>query len=829
MPHTAAALPYCRPIRRGVRLLAALALGLSLVGAGVAADSPPRTDLYGDPLPDGAVARVGSVRFQHGGGAWHIVFSPDGKLVATTSPDGTARLLDVATGKEVRHFATDALWLRGTAFTPDGKTLILSGGEKGIGLWDVASGKLVRHLAVPDFVQALALSPDGRTLAASCSDVLHFWDLTTGTELRRVKRSDAWGGWALVFSPDGKTVAATSSDTKSTRLYDVTTGREVGRVAVEAQDGALAYSPRGRLVAVGTRGGDVSLWDVTEGKERRRLKGHKNAVGSVAFSPDGRLLASASGFEPIRLWDPDKGEELRRLQTRPDGLKWLAFSPDGKTLAGVGYRVYLWDLATGKETPASASVPQGHLAAQFLPDGRTLISWGGWYGGNGEGNVIRFLDGLTGREIRKLGLDKLVLSLALSADARTLAVRVFDPAKVHETAISVRDAATGKELWRVPGQSWGALFLPGGRLLTGEYARPELHVWRAATGEEVGMLTRSEARNGIYHLAASPDGSVVASQDAGGGAIVLSDLATGKEFRAVSVASRWASFTFSPDGRVLAVNGGLPREGWVEWDEVRLLDVATGKEARILGRQRLPFGALAFSPDGRTLATGDRNGLVVLWEVATGHARRRLAGHRSGVQSLSFTPDGRLLASGSADLTALVWDLSGRADGARPGPRELEAFWSDLAAQDAARAYRAVLALSATPQAATFLAARLRPGPLAEPRRLAALLADLGSDDFETREAATVALSRLSGRAEEALRKALAGSATPEARRRIGELLDGLDPEKSPAALRRLRAIEALEKLGTSEAREVLRSLARDGDTAWLRHEAAASARRQGR
>jgi WD40 repeat protein len=428
--------------------------------------------------------------------------------------------------------------------------------------------------------------------------------------------------------------------------------------------------------------------------------------------------------------------------------------------------------------------------------------------------------------VRRLGgFQGQTFSLAVSPDARTLAASTAEPTVV------LLDAATGKELRRLPPGQWRSVFLSDDLLATGAFGRQELRLWRVATGEQVRRFPGPGARNGIYRLAASPDGKVLASQEAAGRVIALSEVPSGKELWTFRVANRGTTFTFSPDSRTFALNGCLPERVLESPDEVVLMDVATGKAVRVLGRQRLHFTAIAFAPDGRALATGDQDGVVSLWERATGRRRCRFAGHGSSVASLSFSRDGRLLASGSHDRTLLVWDLSGRPAGERAaafGPHELEALWNDLSA-DAERGYRAVRSLSESSRSAAFLAARLRPPPAAEPSRIASLLAGLEGDDFEAREAATAALARLGGRAEVALHKALAGKVTPEARRRMEALLEGLDPESSSTQLRRMRAVEALEVSGTAEAREVLRVLARDGDTRWLRHEAAASAERLGK
>jgi hypothetical protein len=243
----------------------------------------------------------------------------------------------------------------------------------------------------------------------------------------------------------------------------------------------------------------------------------------------------------------------------------------------------------------------------------------------------------------------------------------------------------------------------------------------------------------------------------------------------------------------------------------------------------------AFSPDGRTLATGSRDGTIRLWEAATGRERRRLQGPGlgEGYHAVCFSPDGRLLASVVTDTTGLVWDLTGRArDGrflSRPvADAELERFGSDLAGTDAARAYRAVLALAGSPDnAVPFLRKRLRDltRPV-EKKQVAAALADLDSDDYGRREEATRRLRQMGLAAQPGLRQALAGKPSLELRRRIERLLDWLEQTQ---LLQVGRAVGALEAAGTAEARQALEEVARWAEGTSLAQEAAAAAQRLAR
>jgi hypothetical protein len=216
-----------------------------------------------------------------------------------------------------------------------------------------------------------------------------------------------------------------------------------------------------------------------------------------------------------------------------------------------------------------------------------------------------------------------------------------------------------------------------------------------------------------------------------------------------------------------------------------------------------------------------------MWDVATGQELLRLPGYdvRIARQAFVFAPDGRTLATGYTDSTILIWDLAPET-WRRPAPsgpvqaKELDAAWADLASPDARKAHVAIWKLAAAPrQAVPFLSERLRPAATVPPERFQQLLADLNSNRFGQREAATKQLTDLEEQAEPALQEALKGNPSPEQRRRIESLLAGPGVVRSPEKLRGLRAIQVLEQCHLPEARQVLEMLAKGAPEARLTQE----------
>ncbi len=256
----------------------------------------------------------------------------------------------------------------------------------------------------------------------------------------------------------------------------------------------------------------------------------------------------------------------------------------------------------------------------------------------------------------------------------------------------------------------------------------------------------------------------------------------------------------SPDGRFLASCG---RD-----QTIRRWDLGTKHELPPLGGYDGELLAIAFSPDGRTIAAAGRDAKVRLWECASAKVRGAFSGHRQPVASLTFAPDGRSLVSTSLDGSILVWDVTGLYIGRTPpSAEERDPLWSDLAGDDAARAYQAVWRLSTTPkETMALIKPRLRALTAAEIDRM---LIDLDSPQYPVRKKAKDELTSLGKLVEPNLKKVLANRPSLEVRRSIDQMIKAFEGQAIPPhVLRVLRTLEVLEIIGTPEAREVVQTLA---------------------
>jgi WD40 repeat protein len=379
----------------------------------------------------------------------------------------------------------------------------------------------------------------------------------------------------------------------------------------------------------------------------------------LSFSPDGKTCATGHLDGTIRLWDPATGRLRRSLQAHRVAVYTLAYSPDGKYLASGGGRgdaptihgeLFLWDLAN-PASPRALGGPGGAVNfLAFSPDGLALAA-----ARNREANIgqLQLWSVPSGASRFTIPFEGSAASVAFAADdPGSLAVGCNG--RTH-----LIDAAKGTSLgiWRgTPGQAMISLArAPGGLIASGSRDRV-VRLWKSRPGEPPVAEYRHDSE--VWGAALSADGKTVASVGRDG-VVVVWDWNSPRQrfsFRLPQAQGRGRAVAFSPDGKTLAVG--------MEDGKLWLCDVPRAPEALSWlahreGTEPREAWAVAFSPDGKTLASAGDDHAVRLWDPATGEERRTLKGHDSLVTCLAFSPDGKLLATGSYDGTLRIWDAAG--------------------------------------------------------------------------------------------------------------------------------------------------------------------------
>jgi WD40 repeat protein/tetratricopeptide (TPR) repeat protein len=616
----------------------------------------------------------------HAAGVSAVAFSPRGKTVATACWDHTTRLRNAGSGEPLGEPVKHDDWVTALEFSADGNSLLIVGGFVAE-VWDVAEGK---RLAVLDHkpvqVTSAAFGPAGRTVLTGALDgKARLWDVATRN---LVGEPLAWNDWisAVAFRPDGRAFVTAGKNGGGVQVWDAADRRPLVSFQHPGGVAAVAFRPDGKTLLTGGGDGTARLWDAENGRPLGSPLSHPQAVTSVAFSPDGSLVLTGCLDRAARVWDAATGEVVGQPLTHSGEVLAVAFGPDGRTLlTGQGRTegdARLWDLAPGELLGGPMAHSRSVLTVAVSPDSRRVAT-------AGRDNTARLWDAQTaepiGEALRHQGE---VNALAFSPNSQILVTGGDDSYSQFWHAADGKPVlregrATVGEKKVLFQQRIGGPERPGGLLEPwrdqplGKQDWGRQPVWGPARGKLSG--TNFYDQKAVYALSFSPEGRKLAQGGRGGAA--LYDMEDRGPFPILS----------------------LP------------LEVRDGQPLTHFGPPKAvpPVYAVAFSADGRQVATATADGMVRVWDATkfdpSGYldkvkeikdpkeflrlddefrTPKLVAGpfrHEGEVVALAFSPDGRTLLAGGADKAARLWDLStGEARVLRhQGPVVALAFRSD--------------------------------------------------------------------------------------------------------------------------------------------------------
>jgi WD40 repeat protein/uncharacterized caspase-like protein len=693
-------------------------------------------------------------------GATRLLFSPDGRLLATgTYRSNTIKLWETATNRKLRDFSSSGQGslsiAPAVAFSRDSRLIATSGGDSSVKVWDVMTGRELQSLSTVQAtgiqgsmmaslgVYFIGFASDNRLV--TISDAIRIWDLSTGRELRTIAQDMAElagfvgteGG--ISVSPDGTQLMllADHSDPE-VRIVDIASGREVRRVKVPVdQVDTLQFvqNADGQLLAAGLHKKQLKLWNLTTKKDQD-LGPVAQGFSPVKFSRDGRLLGVADNYT-VKLWDvatlrelpalkvPNSGAFTSQAQASP--FAFFSFSDDGKRIATGGFDtdIIVWEVETGKRLSTMSGRTNMAYSVAFSADGNELAAGGStrWDLRTGRGvrtipatsersygftspdgrllalmkpnsSDVTVLESPGGRQLHTLTASDAgsVQRMRFSPDATMLAVIYSVRDVMHPTPgvnfaqgsqVKIWDVKSGRELRSIASNQipMAVEFTPDSRLVGTIASMGQVSLWDVQTGSKVRDLGPSQAV-GVTQMI--KPGQMPNAADLA--AMMTNMIGT---MSAGTMNQNVTSLAFSSDGRMVAtggveskanidiaaamsgmMSGQKPKKGSKTSDpndvfkdlkiesvgQVKLWDVASGRELGTVKGHGRGVSKVAFSRDGKLLASGATDNTIKIWDVANQTELRTLTGHTASIESMDFTPDGRLLASASEDGSTFLWD-----------------------------------------------------------------------------------------------------------------------------------------------------------------------------
>ena len=563
-----------------------------------------------------------------------LAFSPDNRILAVgESRNYVVQLWDMESGRELSMLPSTMQYDKASAiaFSEDSKTLITPNHFGDIIHWDVATGSKSVYLNnYPDHSSdVIDISQNGKTFVSGDpkDGEIRLWDAFTGRQLAIFEAKTPFDGISqrepdpqkgvnvLALSPDGKIVASAHDD-NSVRLWNIASSTETATLKGHKERvNTVAFSPDSTMLVSGSADNAIILWDVPNKHRLSTLTGHDGSVRELSFSPDGKILASGGRDGTIRFWDVNTKREKSTFATgHTSGIKSVAFTTNDRMLATAADNgtVQIWNLKTRQQLPPPSIAHHERTEAMAFSQDATMFASHGAetiVRSDGDGtrtswkphSETRLLVLPTGDELVTLKQD--TNSLVFSPDNRILAA-------ADRQGIRLLDTNSWSELFHLNFRNpfeQKLLFSPNGKLLVAYGTHTETHIWDLTTQDEI----------------------------------------TPPDIRKAS------ALAFSPDSTILA-NGN--HGGIVLWD---IMPTGMQERGKIPNSNRAFSEGLVFSPDGKTLLDAKLKGgkdVIQLWEVDTGRELRALLGHTWGIQTLVFSHDGKTLASGSRDGTILLWD-----------------------------------------------------------------------------------------------------------------------------------------------------------------------------
>jgi WD40 repeat protein/uncharacterized caspase-like protein len=641
-----------------------------------------------------------------------IAFSRDNRFIAAAAGDNSVKVWDVASGRDLQTLAGPqgtfmaSMGVYFIAFTSDNRLVTIGDAVR---VWDITTGRALQTLetsmsSLGSFNGSdggMVLTPDGNQLALITDQnaEVKIIDLATAKEVRRTKLpDDQIESLQLSFNVEGNLLAAGIID-KHLKLWNLTTKSSKELATTVTSFSPVKFSRDGRLVSL-TENYVVKIWETGAAREIGQLQVPNSgafvsqfANASSTFSEDGKKIATGGFDTDTIIWETDTGKQLSKMTGRTNRAYNVEFSADGTQLSSGGRT--RWDLRTGRGLRITSSRLDKTYPIQS-PDARLLAVI------KPKNPVLTIIEAATGRQLHSLspsGNPGIVEEVRFSADGTMIAATYGPDTEAWRSSgsivlgntVKIWDVKSGVELRSLP-VGTGPVetdFSSDGRVIATIASKGEITLWDTQSGSKLRNLASSPMKaltdltkiQQTGRMPTMPNMADIAEMTTS----MLGAMSAG------TMGSKVTSLAFSPDGRILATGGldskpnldvaGLmsaaidPKrqknkkqsQDPADWmkdlkveaiGQVQLWDVATGQEIAAIKGHGRAVTKVAFSRDGKMLATGSSDNSIKIWDLATRRELRTLPGHSASIDSIDFSPDNRLLASAGEDGATFLWDMT---------------------------------------------------------------------------------------------------------------------------------------------------------------------------
>jgi WD40 repeat protein len=605
----------------------------------------------------------------HLGAVKIAAFSPDGKFLVTGGRDKTAKLWEIASGREMRTFLGHEATVQALKFSIDGKFIATGSTDQTVKLWNIETGELIRTYKVKDRVTTIDFTSDGKYMVVGGEEFIgYIFETETGNVIRNFKTSPDKGlgtGVKVDISKDNKSILV-SEDNRKAIIVNFDNGEQIKELkSVEKGScggcGTYAkYLPDENFVVMGSHNGPLVLWDISKSEIIKTYIEKQEDVSSVDVSFDGKYIL-ISDENSVVIYSKDTGKKINSVKAHDKNINFAGFSPDGNS--------YI------------TASDDGTAVLRRTANGKAIVSFEGFVNQSDQGTK---LDQESYWEYYARTYFDRKTSVKLSPDGKLLIIGKKD------SIAKVLDFETGRTLYNLKGHAASVIcfdFSPDSKMIATGSSDNTVKLWDAQNGQLVKSFKGHD--NMVFSVKFNQDGTKIVSSGWDGYAFLwdinsekyiqyykdvkpfTSDFSTignyivtgglDKAFSLWEIDSKElfrqfvghtdvvSSFDFTSDGKTM-VSGS--------WDgTICIWDFISGFQLKKINTGQSQIHSVIFSDNGKYIFSGGSDGNIKMWETSTGKLMKTFTGHNSAVTSLQITPDNQSLISCSIEGTVIVWEI----------------------------------------------------------------------------------------------------------------------------------------------------------------------------